>query len=338
LKKYEELLTTAFDIIYWNRSNIEEKSKADTLYGFCYDDSKNRLSKLLGFLRFRNFTLRILKKNSYSKIIVLNIHMGILLKTFLITNYQNKYLIDIRDYTYENNRFYYDVEKQLINNSAINVISSIGFEDFLPKSNYTVVHNDSVIDGTIIEKYRQKNQEYKEKIIISNIGLIRFYDQIIKFITIFKNDERFELRFFGKGANALHDFLINNNIKNVVLRDQFSPSETINYFYQTDVIFNLYGNNTPLLDYALSNKLYFAAKMGMPILVCSNTYMEKISHEFGFGYTINFDDKNITDNFYNYYQSISWNHFYENCNRFVEKVNLENSIFTAKVKEFINKE
>lgn len=334
LKKYEEILNNGYDIIYWNRNNIPEKTNADMMYSFNYEGHKSRFSKLFGFIKFRKYLLKILRKNNYSKIIVLNIQIGILIKSYLVKKYRNNYLVDIRDYTFENNKFYYNIEKSLVKNSGLNIISSQAFLNFLPQADYIVVHNNSQINQKTIKQYRSKNRP-NNKIIISNIGLIRFYDQLHKFILTFKNDQRFELRFFGKGANELKSFCLENDVHNVILKDQFDPSETIKFFYESDVVFNLYGNNTPLLDYALSNKLYYAAQFGMPILVCPNTYMETISQTYGFGYSVNYNENNIPNSFYEYYKSIQWDIFYQNCDEFINKVNNENMIFLTKVKDFI---
>lgn len=338
ISKYISLLESDYDVICWDRHGIEENAGESQMFAFHYkmDEGSSKLSKLIGYLKFRRYALKIIRKNNYSGIILLQTSVGILLSKFLKRNYSGKYIIDIRDYTMENNPVFFNIEKGLIKNSLYAVISSRGYENFLPKHNYTLVHNDINIDDITMEKFRKKKRS-KDKIVISYIGLIRFHDQNKKFILKFKDDKRFILRFIGKDAYALKEFCKDNNINNVELIDRFPPEKTLHYYYDTDIIYNLYGNNTPLLDYALSNKLYYAAKLKMPILVCLDTYMEKVSSEYGFGYSFNIDNEEECNNLFYYYNSIKWNEFNDNCDKFIDEVNKSNELFIDAVKTFDNK-
>ena len=64
----------------------------------------------------------------------------------------------------------------------------------------------------------------------------------------------------------------------------------------------------------------FAAELGMPILVCRGTYMQKIAEEdYGFGYTFELGDPNACDKLYNYYHNIDWRKFMEKCDLFLQR-------------------
>jgi hypothetical protein len=197
-----------------------------------------------------------------------------------------------------------------------------------------LVHNDPEIDEFTIKKFENRNLN-KDKIVISYVGLIRFHDQNKKVILKFKNDKRFILRFIGKDAYALKKFCEENNVDNVELIDWFPPEKTLNYYYETDIINNLYGNSTPLLDYALSNKLYYAAKLRMVVLVCPNTYMEKISKKYGFGYTFNINVPNACDDLFTYYKSQSLQVLKQGCEMFEREINSDNKVFNEIVQNFL---
>jgi len=325
-------------VIYWDRHEIEENIGEKQMYAFRnkMDEGSGKLSKLQGYLKFRKYALDKIRENNYSGVILLQTSAGILLNSFLKKNYKGKYIVDIRDYTMENNPVFFAVEKGLVKNSALTVISSRGYESFLPQYHYTLVHNDCEIDEAIIKKFENRKRN-KDKIVISYIGLIRFHEQNKKVILKFKNDSRFLLRFIGKGAFALKEFCEKNSINNVELIDRFPPEKTLDYYYDTDIIYNLYGNNTPLLDYALSNKLYYAAKFKMPILVCANTYMEEVSGKYGFGYSFNINNPKECDNLFDYFESINWQRFNYKCDQFVSEVNKNNKSFNDVVKAFVNK-
>lgn len=275
ISKYISLIDCDYDVIYWDRHGVGEDINAKQIYAFQYkmNEGTSKIKKLIGYLKFRRYAFEIIDRNDYDGIVLLQASSGVLLHSILKKKYKNKYIVDIRDYTMEKNPVFFTIEKDLIDNSALAVISSKGYVSFLPPHNYTLVHNDSFIDENIIDKFESKERK-KDKIVISYIGLIRFHEQNKKVILKFKNDRRFILRFIGKDAFALKEFCKVNNVNNVELIDRFPPEKTLDYYYETDIIYNLYGSNTPLLDYALSNKLYYAAKLKMPILVCEGTYYE----------------------------------------------------------------
>lgn len=336
ISKYISLIDCDYDVIYWNRHGIDEDIGAKNTYSFNHkmDEGVSKASKLLGYFKFRKHALNIVKKNDYDGLILLQTSVGILLQTILRRKYKGKYILDIRDYTMENNFVFYSLVKSLVRNSAYSVISSKGYEKFLPKHDYVLVHNDTHIEPDIVKKFEQKERN-KDKIVISYIGLIRFHEQNKKVIMKFKNDQRFLLRFIGKGALALSEFCKKNDVNNVELIDRFPPEKTLDYYYETDIIYNLYGNNTPLLDYALSNKLYYAAKLKIPILVCEGTEMEKITKKYGFGYTFKIDDIGACDDLFNYYNTINWIEFKSCCEAFLEQIYNDNKLFNEKIRNFV---
>ncbi|WP_321381722.1 glycosyltransferase family protein [Trichococcus shcherbakoviae] len=337
INKYIDLMDAQFDVIYWNRHNLNEDIKAANSYSFNYQiqDNASKANKLLGYLRFRSFAYDFLKMNNYDSVILLQTSAGILLKSLLLTKYRKQYIIDIRDYTFENNIIFYKILEMLVSNSSLSVISSRGYKKFLPKHNYINVHNNIKIEDNVIESFLEKRKR-SNVVNISYIGLIRFHEQNKKVILKFKNDHRFRIKFIGKNAKLLEKFCIENEVNNVDLIDQFPPGMTIHYYEQTDMINNLYGNNSPLLEYALSNKLYYASKLKIPILVCKDTFMEEISLKYGFGYVFDIEDPIACDRLYDYYMSIDWNTFSKGCNKFNTVVDNENKEFEIEIKKALS--
>ncbi|EJG71821.1 capsular polysaccharide biosynthesis protein Cps4G domain protein [Streptococcus pneumoniae 2081074] len=105
--------------------------------------------------------------------------------------------------------------------------------------------------------------------------------------------------------------------------DTFQPKDTMSFYKNTDAVLNLYGNHTPLLDYALSNKLYFAALLYKPILVCEDTYMEKVSIENGFGFVLPMKDESEKDCLALYIQNLDRKQLIKNCDNFMDRISLE---------------
>lgn len=338
INAYIKNIEIDYDIIYWDRDNIEESTNARHVYKFSSPAKVNRVKNLFkkvwGYVRFYKYVDKILNSNNYEYIILLQTLAGMVASKTLLKKYKNKYVLDIRDYTFENNKLFYHREKNLITNSYATVISSKGFKSFLPDYNYIVTHNNRELSNKDLVNGIKNRNKKRDKLNIAFIGYISYQDQHKKLLTKLKNNPKFQLSFIGKESYALKGFSESNNIRNVKLIDKFPPEEILYHYSDVDLINNLYGNNTPVLDYALSNKLYFAAELHIPILVCPGTYMAKLSKEYDFGIEIDINNDNIAEKLYDSYQSIEWNILADGCDKFLEMVDKDNISFNDKIKEF----
>lgn len=322
LNFYKELLkqlSINYEVVYWDK-NVNEIIAEKNYYRFTFS-TKGKLSKVRGYINFRRLIKRLLKENEYNIIIPLHSIISFILADSFLLSFKNHYIYDIRDYSYEKFFFYRWVQKQLVTHSIINIISSEGYKKFLPNGEYFITHNLPDITG--LNRVKQLEGDYKLPIQLSYIGLIRFQEQNKKIINFFANDSRFHLNFIGTNAEELREFCQEKEISNVHLIDTFHPKDTLYFYENTDMILNLYGNHTPLLDYALSNKLYYAASLYKPILVCEDTYMEKVSTENGFGFVLPMKDESEKDCLISYIQNLDRQKLIRNCDSFMKKISLE---------------
>jgi hypothetical protein len=336
IKKYIELIDCKYDIIYWDRHNLKENfDGADNVYAFNLGlkEGSSKIQKLRGYIEFAEYGKKILLNEKYDGLILLQTSAGVLFYKTLQKQYYKKYILDIRDYTMEKNPVFYKLVSKLIKNSYKTVISSEGYKAFLPDYNYVLTHNNFKLTNEIAMMFNTRKRENK-KIVISYIGLIRFHEMNKKLIKMFGNDVRFEIRFIGKDALLLKKFCDDDKITNVKLIDRFPPEKTLDYYYDTDIICNVYGNNSPLLDYALSNKLYYASQLNIPILVSPNTYMETISSQYNFGITLDVNSKIAVDHVYNSFIDMDYIKLKKGCSAYNQKVNLDNAFFEKNVLGF----
>lgn len=308
-------LNVDYKIIYWDKNGNEDID--DSRYIRFFYKAPSKIRKVLGYIKYRKFVINEVKKESYTIIIPLHAIVSFILFDLFSFNFKNRYVYDVRDYSYERFFLYRMAQKRLVSNSMMNIISSKGYEEFLPKGEYFVTHN---IPHSDYKSYRQYENSGCSTISISYIGLIRFMEQNKKILLFFKNDKRFNLNFIGTNAMHLKEFCDKNEIHNVSLIDTFDSHETLNYYKNTDLIMNLYGNNTPLLDYAISNKLYYSACLYKPILVCEGTYMEKMSRKYGIGFTLSMSSMEEKDELYQYIVEINRKKLILNCDIFMKDV------------------
>lgn len=303
-----------YDVLYWDKNNNEIISKKN-YFRFFYKKT-GKFNKIIAYLKFKKRIMKQIKLKKYSLIIPLHMPIYFFIGIYLIINFKRKYIFDVRDYSYESFILFRLLEHKLVKHSLINIISSEGYKKFLPKGEYYVHHNFLNKNYEIYKQYKKNNKIIQ----LSYIGLIRFMEQNKKIINFFKNDKRFHLNFIGTNAEKLKNFCLDNNIKNVSLIGTFNSNKTLEFYSKADGILNVYGNHNNLLDYALSNKLYYSASMYKPILVSPETYMSKIVNKYNLGIDLIMKDKKELDDLYDYFMKINRKEYIKHCDEFINMV------------------
>ncbi|WP_303147851.1 hypothetical protein [uncultured Cloacibacillus sp.] len=335
LNKYIMLSNGNIDIIYWNRTGATDKCSAGNVYEYNYTlkDRDCKIKKIMGYWGFRQFALKILKHNRYKKIIVLPTQTALILYDYIIFTTKCRYMLSIRDYTYEHNKIFAYFINKLIQKASIVTLTSPAFKQFLPEGDYIIDHNYEPFNKNLISLYREqkKQKDYQRPIVISCVGGIRFIDEFSKMIRVFANDKRFILRFDGLGSENLQPLCEKLKCNNIILTGRFERRQTVAIAMKGDIANNYFGNSNPLLIYALSNRLYNAAQLGMPIIVCDHTYMAEIIRKYQIGFVLNLDDNTSVDSLYNWYMNLNMQSLYTACDKFIDDVLVDEQLYKDKV-------
>lgn len=100
--------------------------------------------------------MKIFKENCYDFVIVWGSYIGYLFKSFLEKYYKNKFILNIRDYFFENNKFIKYRMKKIVDVSRVIILFLEGFFKFLFKFekyriiysyNMSIIRESNVIDG-----------------------------------------------------------------------------------------------------------------------------------------------------------------------------------------------
>lgn len=342
---YQKLLVEnncKYDLIIWNREKIEEeieyKEGLNQLIGFdCYDICNDgSIKKIPKFFQFSDFVKKQLTKTHYDGVFMLTTFAGVVALNahFLSKRYNKKYWIDIRDYTYEWFKPYYKLLEYAIDNAYTVSISSREYTKFLPDNDYVIVHN---IDPNL-EKYSLELEYFPSDYIrISYIGNIAYIDENKKLLDKLKNDSRFRLQYYGANSELLKSYCEFNRILNVDFHDKFSYAKTGAFYENTDIVNNVYGNDTIGKKTAISNKLYYAAALNKAIITSPDTYICRLTNEYGFGFSVDFSDNDWPDRLYDWYQRFRENKDLNNSKQLWESCLRENEIFYSRINEFINR-
>lgn len=324
INNYIELMkknNIEFDIILWNREGTKEKEiEGCTIYSYDkkQDETRNLLVKVIPMLSYGEFVKKVLRRNKYDSVIVLSSLPGVLLESYLTKKYKKRYILDIRDYSYEHIKWYYNKMDSLMKNSALNVISSEAFMNFLPKRDYKVIHN-CTFDKIPKNTFKKNDGTLK----IEFVGVIRYFNECKKLLDKIKNNDRFIFSFHGSGSDAekIENYCMEQDIKNAQFHGRFSPSEKADIIENSDLIFNAYGNDRIEIKYALSNKYYDSIYYKKPIIVNPDTTMAEMSKGVSFECDYEGDTASKISS---WYENIDEEEFNRVCESYLEKAIKEN--------------
>lgn len=284
------------------------------------------LEKLKAYYGATKYFNKVLKEELFDGVVILHTHAAIGCKRILKKYYTGKFIVDIRDYTLEDYQIYKRLENSIFKRAYGAVISSPAYKKFLPERSYVMAHNYSEFPTANVNEIRN-NYNKGFPINIGFVGTVRFYGMDKKVLDLFGNDDRYKISYYGSGSEPLKKYSEEKGISNFVSTGTFPPSKILENYKGVTLINNLYGNHDNYLDYALSNKLYHAIQLHIPLLVCPDTYMEEIVTKYNLGFVVNVDDTETPNYLASAFQSFNWAKFYEGCDKLISQVIEENRLF-----------
>lgn len=338
LKKYTKELEAEgkdFEIIYWNRLQSETYEKWNTVvYEKKANLSDNKFQKMISFYKYRKFLKKTLKEKKYEKVIVLTTLTGMLIFDILLKKYRNKFIYDIRDYTFEKNYIYKFIENIIIKSSYFVAISSDGFREFLPKSSKYILSHNIVLEE--VERSKNFKRQISSKVNLTFIGAVRHFEIDKEVVDIFGNDSRYEVFFhgFGLSYSMLKKYCV-GKFSNVFVTGKYNRNEKEKLLYESSVINSYYAAEKFANKFALPNKYYDTLIYKIPLWANPDVYVGERAIENGIGLNVKLN-KNAPDEIFNLLNSMDWDTFDKNCDKELDTILKEDKIFVQKVKEFIN--
>lgn len=319
-----------YEIIFFNRSGDVFDQSNQKIKPISWNPNHHKLGN---FYHFAKDVIKYLTRNPSDFIIVLTTIPAVMLSNFLVKNYKGKYLVDIRDYTHEDKLPFYMLEKKVVRNSAMNVISSPGFVNFLPKAKYYLCHN-------VNEAYRKASNrvfvpQKEGPITIGYVGTIAYANNCIKLMQLVEKDTRFQFHLYGgtNGNDMVPQYYAEHSCDRIKMFGPYKPDEKESILKRVDILFNAYGNGRKILEYALSNKLYDSFYMQIPLLTSSETSM---SEEAGcYSYDLDLNSADTLDGLYEWYHQINGEEFSRYAKGYLENVFAEQDDFYTELKRII---
>lgn len=343
LKMYENLLSSMsdveYDVIYYNRDRslgeVQDSHHLALPWHGKGTLAAAKIEKMANFVFYARDARKLLSKNKYDFVIVLTSFPAVLLANYLTNYYKGRYLIDIRDYTQEKFKPYFELESKAFSNAAMCVISSPGFVNFLPKEQYYNCHNIDANAATIERPPFSKTCD--GRIIISYIGSISYETQCKQLIDLVVQDEQFEFHLYGNEANGteVSEYVLEKKCPRVKMMGPFMPKDKPEIYKNSDLIFNCYGNDRLLVKYAISNKYYDGAIYRKPLLVSPNTSMAELSGDCAFA--LDLEGSSDLEGLHQWYENLDENKYVCFADRLLENAIMENEKLLTAIEACITK-
>ena len=260
--------------------------------------------------------------------------IGIFLKSFLKKYYTQKFILDYRDLSIEQN--FKSTYAKLMKLSALHVVSSPGFIKCLPNvCNSVLSHN---LDINILEKAIANNDlSYSissKQINVLTIGGIRDYEQNAAIISALGNEEDFIVSFVGRGIDAprLEEFAKEGNYKHVVFSGYYDKKDEASII-QRSTMMNIFYPRKLSHDTALSNRFYNSIFFRKPMITTADTIQGDYTKNYKLGLAIT-DTTNLAENIREYLNTFDKEEYEENRKRLLARFLSDYKVFEEKVVAF----
>lgn len=337
LSRYTERLRLKnidYEVLFWNRGGFDISFKPNYhYYNRPSSESLNKIIKTVDFLRFRVWIRRRLNLSKPDGLILLSTLTGILLFD-VARKYKNRYIFDVRDYSYEKISFFKRLETKIINNSCFTAISSKGFTSFLPEHDYVVAHNFNRLENNTHFSFARKVEPYQ---IVWN-GTVRFFEYQKQFLDVFKNDPRYILVYHGAGTDLekYKEYCKNNGINNVSFTGDYDNKNKYKLLKDAAFINNCYGGrNGDELKYAISNRFYDGLIYHIPQIVENTGFKAKETNRLNIGIPVE-PTKDLPDKLFNYYKALDEEAFNRACDKALLEIIDEDDLFIGQIDDFIS--
>jgi len=335
IKFYEEYLTRhghSYDIVLWNRSG--QSVDLPNAFVFTAKDKRSKLGKISPFLRWRRFTLEVLNRQTYDRLILLTTMPAVLLYDQLMGKYRGKFWFDIRDFTYENVPFYKKLVGDLVHASGAVSISSPAFRTFLPDSGKIfLTHNISNMDAA--EEHCTLDVQ-ETPLTIGFVGGIQFKEQNQLLLKQFANHPDFILNYTGKAHLGcdFKPFCEENGIRNAVFYPAFTNDQKPAIYKKIHLINSVYGCNNQVVKLLLPNRLYDCVLFKKPILVSKGTYLATVIEKYRLGLAVDAAQDDVVALVKDYLHHFDREAFEQGCRDFLKQVEEEIRDYTDALEAF----
>ena len=323
-----------YSFLSWDRVNCGETEGLVYKKNFPYGNN-NKITWILRYWKYSKFLKHHIELNRYDKLIVFGPQVGLFLYKFLNSNYKNIFCFDFRDLFIEH--YFPKLFEKLLGISALNVISSPGFKEYLPKKfNYLISHNLNIKAlEAAIQNNRITEIFSRDIITISTIGFIRDFNENYQVIKALSGKPDYLLKFIGEPNNdGIKLRQTCNTLKNVEFTDFFRQEDVPELISDADFI-NIYRPHDYTCSSTLTNRFYTALMYKKPMIVTKGSIEGSYVERFNLGLSIE-NCSSLDEQIKDFISSFNQQEFISNCHSLLREFKSDYDLFKLKFAEFLN--
>ena len=334
-KRILEKIGCDYDVILWDRDGSDAAAPLRFTSGSA--DLGNPFSKALSYVKYARFIKRTILENGYDRLVVSGPHLAVLLSSFLRKRYKRRYLIDYRDISIEQKPLLYGVYSKVLADSCYNVISSLGFKDYLPgKYEYLISHNFDIENAVRSLTLDYPKCKMDVPIRVLTIGAIRNFESNARVLKSLGNNGDYELLFAGRGeaAERLKNYALLNGIKNAEFTGFYKKEDEASIVEGCSFINIIFPNDVEHSS-IMSNRFYLALIQKKPVLVTAGSTQAALVRKYNLGVIVG-ESADIDAEIKNFVSQFDYNAFCKKCNELLAVFVKEHHALECAVKAFVS--
>lgn len=323
------------EVICWNRrGGTIQLPKNYIVYNHPTKIDYSAFKKLKELFGFYRFVRRRTRGKEYRAVFTFTIADSILLTMWLTRDYKGRFVFDIRDYSpmmaFAPTRWLTGI---MLRNSALNVISSPGFFDWLPKGyKYVICHNINLDQLNVSTRTHVKHPQNKDVNILT-IGSLRDFESNQAVLARLGNKKDIFLHFVGEGIAAapLKEYCNKENLSNVSFLGRYEKKDEGQLVQQCDMM-NVVMPHNPVADHLMSNRFYLSIMFGKPMIVNEGCFQAEQVKKYGIGLVVSSSD-DMYGRIMNYWSQLDWECYFHNCERCLKDIADDMTVFESKCRQ-----
>ena len=330
-------LGIAYDYMFWDRGTdggLEYDGRVYTYHSKAPGmGGRRRYSKFWPLLKYRQTVKDVIKKVGYTHLVFANTMLPVSLRGFLCKHYANRFILDIRDYTYEYLWFYRDRVDDLISHSGMSVISSEGFYEFIkPHPNIVLTHNmgnENEVESFPTLKAGKVNT-------LGFVGSVRYEEENESIIRQLYNLPDYKLLYAGRIQDGivLPQYCEDNGYGDVDFLGAFNNAEKSKIYKRIDIINAVYGTRSREVTTAIPNRYYDALLYKKPLIASEGTFLGRMAEKNGIGLAVDLKKNDLAARLEEYIRKFSPEDFNNCCELALAQVNKDLANYKARMEDF----
>lgn len=283
-------LTKKYEVKFcaWNREKLIYNDERNYIYS-SNEGYGNKIKKLFGMKKYLKFIKNTVKE--YKPEILIASQWDMLLLVVL-SGFRGKIIYENIDLPSSTRKIIIKIllllEKVLLKKADGIIFASRFFEKLYINYN----KNKIILENLPLKEIDLEQNiklEKREKLRISFIGGLRYFNVMKNLLLAIQDMEKVEIYLIGKGAESkkFQEFINKQKLKNIFLIGAYNYKDIKNFYLNSDLIWAVYPNRDYNVKFAISNKFHESILFNKPCFFSENTLLGNMVDKEKIGIVVN---------------------------------------------------